>query len=179
MEYSTFLGGTGDESAQAMAVDSNGNVYLAGTTTSASTFPAAATATLAPGGGTNNFFVAKINPSASGAASLVYLAFIGGNGAETGGAMAVDAQGAVILAGATTSPDYPTTDGSKLSTGGNSLAISKIDATGAKLRYVVEPVGGARPRRMAGIGATLSPERVPAKVRNPPIADPRQVPGCR
>ena len=82
--YTTFLGGAGSDSAQSIALDSAGNVYIGGTTTSAATFTASGTKRLGPSG-SSDFFIAKINPSLTGPSSLVYLTFIGGSGAELGG----------------------------------------------------------------------------------------------
>src|SRR5580704_1244257 len=62
--YSTFLGGAGEDTANSIAVDSTGKLYIAGTTTSASTFPASAPPTTGPGGGATDFFIAKIDPAA-------------------------------------------------------------------------------------------------------------------
>ncbi len=137
--YTTFLGGAGSDSAQSIALDSAGNVYIGGTTTSAATFTASGTKRLGPSGGTD-FFIAKINPSLTGPSSLVYLTFIGGSGAELGGKIAVDGSSNVAIVGTSTSIDYPVTDGSTLTlgTGGtavNDAAVTEIDPTGAKLVY--------------------------------------------
>ncbi|MCC6363740.1 MAG: SBBP repeat-containing protein [Bryobacterales bacterium] len=53
--FSTLLGGSGEESVSAITVDTQGNIYLAGKTTS----------TDFPGGGSSPSFVAKLNPAAS------------------------------------------------------------------------------------------------------------------
>ena len=134
VSYSTFLGGAGDDSANSIALDSSGNLYIGGTTTSASTFPELSATRQGPGGGVD-FFIAKINPAVAGSSSLVYLTFIGGSGDETGGRMAVDASGNAAIMGVTTSSDYPVTDGSKRTSGVNDLAITEIDPTGSKLIY--------------------------------------------
>ena len=136
--YATFLGGTGSDTAQSIALDAAGNVYLGGTTTSAATFAESGTR-LGPTGG-SDFFIAKINPSLTGPSSLVYLTFIGGSGTELGGAIAVDAKGRVAIAGTSTSVDYPVTDGSTLTLGTNGTAVNdavvtEIDPTGATLVY--------------------------------------------
>jgi Beta-propeller repeat len=59
--YSTYLGGSGDESNHGTAIDSRRNVYVAGPTTS-SDFPAVNAAQPQFGGGTLDAFVAKISP---------------------------------------------------------------------------------------------------------------------
>jgi len=88
--YTTFLGGAGAEKGNSVAVDAAGKIYVGGETT-LPIFPAdAAPSTLGSSNGDSVLFVAKIDPSQSGAASLDYLTFIGGSGKENGGMVAVD-----------------------------------------------------------------------------------------
>jgi Abnormal spindle-like microcephaly-assoc'd, ASPM-SPD-2-Hydin/Beta-propeller repeat len=130
--YATFLGGTGEDSANSIAMDSSGNVYISGTTTSAASF-AEAGVLIGPLGGASDFFIAKINPAMNGPSSLVYLTFLGGSGDEEGGLIAVDAKGDVAITGTTTSTDFPVTDSSKRTAGPNDVTVSELDPTGAKL----------------------------------------------
>jgi hypothetical protein len=130
--YATFLGGTGEDSANSIALDASGNVYIAGTTTSAASFAETGVA-IGPLGGASDFFIAKINPAMNGPSSLVYLTFLGGSGDEEGGLIAVDAKGDVAVAGTTTSTDFPVTDSSKRTAGPNDVTVSELDPTGAKL----------------------------------------------
>ncbi|HEV3254643.1 MAG TPA: choice-of-anchor D domain-containing protein [Candidatus Acidoferrales bacterium] len=127
--YTTFLGGSGNDTARGIALDSSGKIYIGGTTTDAN-FPESPTARLGPGGGTSDFFVAKIDPAQNGANSLVYLTFIGGSGDEEWGAVAADSSGDLALAGTTTSSDYPVTDKSKRSTGANDAVVSELNPAG-------------------------------------------------
>jgi hypothetical protein len=136
--YATFLGGSGNDMAQSIALDSTGNVYIGSTTTLATTFPEGSPR-LGPTG-SSDFFIAKINPAKTGAASLAYLTFIGGSGAELGGKIAVDGSDNAAVAGTSTSVDYPVTDGSALTVGTNGTAVNdaavtEIDPTGSKLVY--------------------------------------------
>src|SRR3984885_1913902 len=131
LTYTTFLGGSGADSASGVGVDSTGKVYLAGTAAPAG-FSEAGSTSLGAGAGPD-FFVAKIDPTLTGAASLVYLTFIGGNGTEFGGELAVDAGGDVALTGATTSTDYPVTDKSTVGTAANALALSELSTGGNTL----------------------------------------------
>jgi hypothetical protein len=133
--YSTFLGGAGEDTANSIAVDSSGKLYIGGTATSASTFPEAVTKTVGPGGGATDFFVAKIDPTASGPSSLLYLTFLGGSGSESGGMIAVDNSGDVAITGTTTSTDFPVTDGSTRTSGPNDIAVAELGPTGATLVY--------------------------------------------
>lgn len=75
--YSTFLGGTGEDQASSIALDSSGKLYIGGTTTSATTFPEPGAKLLGPNGGSSDLFVAKIDPAAGGANSLVYPSWAG------------------------------------------------------------------------------------------------------
>ena len=153
--YSTFLGGAGSDSGHSITLDSTGKIYVGGTTTSATTFIETNGTSIGSGGGPSDYFIAKFDPTKTGLYSLVYLTFIGGSGDEEGGAIAVDSSGNVAIAGTTTSPDYPVTDSSTLtsSTNGtlvNDAAITEIDPTGAKLVYSTLFGGN-------GNEATLSP----------------------
>jgi len=134
VRYSTFLGGSGDEVATGIAVDSSGKVYVSGTTTSTASFSEASTK-LGPGGGSSDYFIAKIDPSKSGLNSLVYLTFIGGSADEAGGSLAVNSSGNAAIVGTTTSNDFPVTDGSTRTSGSNDATITEISASGAQLLF--------------------------------------------
>ena len=133
--YATFLGGTGTQTAAGIAVDSSGKMYVGGTTTSASTFPEAG-ARIGPVDGPSEFFIAKIDPTVSGANSLLYLTFLGGSGNQNGGLIAVDASGDVAITGTTTSVDFPVTDTTQPTNGltsgyGNDAIVSEINPAGS------------------------------------------------
>lgn len=110
--YSTYLSGTGVDTASGMAVDTQGRVYVTGTTTSPD-FPTTIGALQAHPAATNQFFFAKLNPTLNTASSLQYSTYIGGsapaNGVVTGGAVAVDASFNVYLTGGTNFTDMGTT----------------------------------------------------------------------
>lgn len=142
--YASFLGGAGSDSASGVAVDSAGKIYIGGTTTSPTTFAETTTTTqLGPGIGSGSagaaeFFIAKIDPTQTGASSLVYLTFLGGSANQAGGLIAVDSKGDVAITGTTTSSDFPvfpSADTSARTSGSNDTTISEIDPTGAKLLY--------------------------------------------
>jgi hypothetical protein len=109
--YSTYLSGSGVDTASNMAVDSQGRVYVIGTTTSPD-FPTTIGALQAHPAATNQFFFAKVNPTLNTVNSLQYSTYIGGsaptNGVVTGGAVAVDASFNVYLAGGTNFTDMGT-----------------------------------------------------------------------
>jgi len=134
--YTTFLGGAGADSANSVALDSSGAVYISGTTASASSFAESATKKFGPGGGSNDFFVAKIDPTQTGAASLAYLAFVGGSGNEEGEKLAVmPGSGVVALVGTTTSADYPVSDSTKLVKGTSDLALTLLGPGGDSIVF--------------------------------------------
>lgn len=129
--YSTYLGGTGRDSAAGIALDSSGNAYVTGSTSSTD-FP-----TLNPIQptliGSVDAFVAKLN--ASGAA-LVYSTYLGGSSTQSAAAVAVDSLGQAYIIGSTTSTDFPTANALQTTYAGNQDAfISKFSATGNSLVY--------------------------------------------
>jgi centrosomal CEP192-like protein len=134
VSYSTFLGGAGNDSATSIVADSSGKIYVSGTTTSAATF-SETSKKFGTGGGTSDYFIAKIDPTQSGLNSLVYLTFIGGSGDEEGGFLAVDANGNAAIAGTTTSTDFPVTDGSTRTAGANDATITEINPAGTQLVF--------------------------------------------
>ncbi|HTV56517.1 MAG TPA: SBBP repeat-containing protein [Terriglobia bacterium] len=102
--YSTYLGGTGMDSGQGIAVDGSGDAFIVGTTASAN-FPVTSGAYQTTyGGGDSNVFVAKLGPSGS---TLTYATFLGGNAADLGQAIAIDSSGDSYVTGSTTSPNFP------------------------------------------------------------------------
>ena len=143
LTYSSFLGGAGGDTANSIASDASGNIYIAGTTTSPTTFPETTTAQLGPGlpAGTGptstarELFIAKIDPTQTGANSLIYLTFLGGSIDQSGGLIAVDGAGDVAITGTTSSADFPVTDGSTRTAGSNDTVVSEIDPTGSSLLY--------------------------------------------
>ena len=102
--YSTYLGGSGDDQARGLAVDSGGNAYITGTTASTN-FPvtAGALSTDTTSGG----FVTKL--TATGA--IVYSTYLGaGSGATEPDGIAVDSAGNTFVAGTTASTAATGTD---------------------------------------------------------------------
>ena len=108
--YSTLLGGTGGDGANVIAVDSVGNAYIGGFTAS-SDFPIAPLTYQATLKGPANAFIAKISTTLSGASSLAFSTYLGGNGYEDTHGIVVTDTGDVFVSGWTTSTNFPFTLG--------------------------------------------------------------------
>jgi hypothetical protein len=133
--YSTYLGGSGEEEGLGIAVDSSGNVYATGYTTSTN-FPTTPGAFQTTFGGGKDVFVTKINPT--GSAPLVYSTYLGGNGDDQGYGIAVDSSGNAYVTGYTFSTDFPTTPGGFQTTfpGGRiNVFMTKLNPTGSAPLY--------------------------------------------
>lgn len=100
--FSTYLGGSGDDQAFGLAVDSEGCIYVAGQTASLD-FPATNTVRSIQSGG-YDVFVAKFNPAGS---DLVYATYLGGSGNDRGFHVAADFEGSAIVVGQTFSANFP------------------------------------------------------------------------
>ncbi|MBP6820235.1 MAG: SBBP repeat-containing protein [Acidobacteria bacterium] len=146
--YSSYLGGSGvdaaiDDLTVDIATDNVGNAYLAGTTFSddlATKAPAGQS--LPPlqagfqGGGTDGF-VAKIDTEASGASSLTYLTYFGGNGFDRVDAITVDSQQRVYITGETSSAavTFPLKNAFRSTQVGTEAFVAKMNADGTALFY--------------------------------------------
>jgi len=101
--YSTYLGGTGIDVASGLALDKNGNAYVAGSTTSMD-FPQKNPLPNETAGG----FVTELNSSGN---ALVYSTYLGAGGNDIASAVAVDGSGNAYVTGATRSSSFVTTTG--------------------------------------------------------------------
>jgi hypothetical protein len=141
--FSTYLGGSGGDSASGLAIDSTGSAYVAGSTSSLD-FPVTSGAAQTKCGGAcqQNAFVAKFSPSGTG---LAYATYLGGSGVDGAADLAVDSSGNVYLAGHTTSADFPlatpfqkTCTPDATSTSGACIAtafVAKLKADGSAFVY--------------------------------------------
>jgi hypothetical protein len=126
--YLTYLGGSGEDEAYGIAVDSLGSAVVAGRTYSTD-FAIANASQSRPGGGREGF-VAKLNPAGS---ALVFSTYLGGSGADAVNAVAVDPLGNIYVAGDTTSTNFPVLNGFQTQLGGQGDAfVAKFSGTGAK-----------------------------------------------
>ena len=126
--YSTYLGGDGPETVAdaSIAVDSSGNVYVAGTTAS-NNFPTASPIQ-STRAGLGDAFVAKLNAAGD---ALVYSTYLGGTNSDSCRGIAADSAGNTYVSGRTFSPDFPTTLGAPFI----GCFVTKFNATGSALVY--------------------------------------------
>lgn len=150
--YSTYLGGTQNDYATAIAVDAIGSAYVTGDTTSFD-FPVLNGFQLVKGGvnisGTiDNAFVTKFSPDGS---SLAYSSFLGGNACigpgstscfvsmpvDIGMSIAVDAQGHAYVGGQTQSITFPRVDSLQpaVTDNGTAAFVVKVSSLGGALLY--------------------------------------------
>jgi hypothetical protein len=104
--YATYLGGSGNDGPSGLVVDLDGNVYLAGATSSPD-FPLKNSLQPFVGSSTGlkyDAFVANISSSDV----LFYSTLIGGDGNDQARGIALDSRGAVQVVGVTNSTDFPT-----------------------------------------------------------------------
>jgi hypothetical protein len=163
--YGTYVGGSFYDLVTAIAVDSAGNAYVTGETTSSTDFPiknAFDSSYNDPpeASGQRDAFITKINPSLSGAASLVYSTYVGGNGGDFGRGIAVDAAGNAYITGQTNSTNFPSMNAYSptcpFCSGVTSVAfVTKLNAAGSGLLYstYLGGPGGADGRAIAADNA--------------------------
>jgi hypothetical protein len=135
--YSTYFGGNDWDKANAIAIDSSGNAYIAGKTTSPNipiTKGAFQRLFGAKGVARSNAFVSVLNNTGT---ALIYSSYIGGNIADEAYAIALDASNNAYVTGWTASSNFPTTAGAfqTSSGGGNDAFVTKLNATGSALLY--------------------------------------------
>jgi hypothetical protein len=141
--YTSYIGGGGGTVGAGIAVDSQGNAYVTGTTESWD-FPAT------PGAIDTtcdclwldwenwiyytipDAFVAKLDPTGS---TLVYATYLGGAGGEHGRAIAIDGAGNAFVTGDTESADFPTANPLQSSAGGGDAFVAALNSTATALLY--------------------------------------------
>ncbi|HKS43332.1 MAG TPA: SBBP repeat-containing protein [Blastocatellia bacterium] len=131
LSYSTYLGGSEEDSGNGIAVDTSGNAYIIGFTVS-SDFPT--TASFQPtAGGFGDVFITKLNTTGT---ALIYSTYLSGSGSDFGFGIAVDAAGNAYATGQTISSDFPLMNPiqSTLSSAGD-VFITKLNSTGSAIIY--------------------------------------------
>ncbi|MBS1855041.1 MAG: SBBP repeat-containing protein [Acidobacteria bacterium] len=171
--YSTYLGGSGDDSITGLAVDASGAAYVTGTTTSANLpVTMGAYQTRFTGPNNNDFaeralgdaYLAKLDPSGG---SLVFATFLGGTDDDGGFALALAADGTIWVAGQSASSDFPVTSDAAQKTmagkggqnnNGDALGdafVAQFSADGKKLLYSTL-LGGPNDDSAQGVAVSAS-----------------------
>ena len=142
--YCGYIGGSDSDIAYGIAMDSNGNAYVAGSTASTeATFPVTAGPDLSYNDTSwLDAFVAKVNPSGD---TLVYCGYIGGDDIEEAFGIAVDSGGQAYVTGYTysTQSTFPVKAGPDISyNSGGDAFVARVNSTGESLVYCGY-IGGA------------------------------------
>ena len=156
--YSTYLGGSGSDRGNRLAIDSAGDVYITGSAGSTD-FPVTSSAYQSTNAASFNngsvVFLTEFNPAGT---SLLYSTYLGGTNSfsDSGNGIAQGSNGAVYLAGVATGSDFPTTPGAY-----NRVFASRYSVTGfvAEFRLATGPVTLAT-------GTTLTSSANPAIAGN-------------
>lgn len=131
--YSTYIGGSGSDTATGIAADAEGNAYIAGYTSSVD-FPTTAGSPQRTLAGGVDAFLVKVNPIGG---SLVYSTLLGGRGYDLAFSIAMDPSGNACLAGTTGSADLRAGLSviGKLA-GTTDALVACLDASGSAWKYV-------------------------------------------
>lgn len=136
--YFTFLGGTGADQGETIAVDAAGNAYIAGQTGSDGlATPGAAQTSRA---GAMDGFAARLNP---GGTAFNYVTYLGGSGEDFVNGLALDASGNVYIAGRTDSKDFPVVSAIDPVKLGNATSLFVTSDSGATWSQADSHIPGA------------------------------------
>jgi Beta-propeller repeat len=154
--YSTFLGGSGVDYANAIAVDALGEAVIVGDTTSTN-LPVTSGVFQRTLAGGQDAFIARL--SANGAA-LSFLTYFGGNSTDHGAAIQIDSAGPIVIGGSTNSTNFPVLLPLQAHSGGGQDGfVAKFNATATALVFSTY-LGGSS-------GFSGQPEEVNAVVIGP------------
>ncbi len=149
--YSTYVGGSGLDRGDGIAVDSSGNAYVVGRVDSSSTNFPTTPGVLAPTyrGGDFDGFVLKLNAQGNG---LVYSTFLGGEENDSTEGVAIDSAGNAYVTGGTKSQGFPTTVNAYQGTraGDTDAFLTKLNPAGTSLLYSTY-LGGSGTDRGSGV----------------------------
>jgi Beta-propeller repeat len=153
--YSTYIGGSGNDSGNAIAINSSGEAFVAGGTAS-SNFPTTLGAfqTTLGSGATSNAFVLELNSNGN---ALIYSTFLGGTAEDFALGVAVDNSGSAYVAGEASSSDFPVQSPIQgyISGTKSSGFVTKLNTSGSALTYSTY-LGGSSSGDLAGAVAVDS-----------------------
>jgi Beta-propeller repeat len=129
LAYSTYLGGSGGDSAADVAVNASGAAFVTGGTSSTD-FDTVNPFEGDSGGG--DVFVSRLTPSGD---ALAYSTYLGGSGGESGVAIALDNVSLAYITGGTSSTDYDTASPQSGDLPGDDAFLSRLDTFANSLGY--------------------------------------------
>jgi len=134
--YGTYIGSGADESASGLAVDTTGNAFISGTTSSTN-FPTTSGAWDTTHNGNTDAFILKLSPGGNGTADLLWSSFLGHSGDESGTAVAIGPDGEPFVLGNTNSSSFPVTAGAFDSSlaGNYDLFVTRLTSDASALVY--------------------------------------------
>jgi hypothetical protein len=132
--YATYLGGSAVDEPLGVATH-GGMIYVTGSTLS-DNFPVANAVFPSRNLG-RDVFVAELDPSKTGAASLIASTYFGGSGSDYGQSVAVDSAGLAYVVGNTYSPDLPVTGNAYQAAfaGGGEAFLLQLDLNAPQIYY--------------------------------------------
>ena len=178
--YAGYIGGSGTDTIDDVALDFSGNAYVVGTTNSTqASLPVLGGPDLTYNGGVFDTFVAKVNAAGT---ALVYCGYIGGAADDRGTGIAVDFGGNAYVTGFTSSNNLPVAVGPDLTyNGGFDAFVAKVNNTGSGLVYCGY-LGGSNSEQALGIAWHFSGTVKVARRRHHGLDgddDSKRVPGRR
>ncbi|MFN7172998.1 MAG: SBBP repeat-containing protein, partial [Fimbriimonadaceae bacterium] len=147
--YCTFIGGRGEDRITGITVDWDGNAYATGWTTS-SNFPKAAALQSSLAGG-RDAFVLKLSASGS---QLLFSTYWGGSHADLAQAVTLDGSGNVVIAGYTSSWNFPRVHSAVGHSGGDDVFVARFSGSGVALQSRL--LGGIQNDRAMGVAVDPS-----------------------
>lgn len=145
LEYSTYLGGVSDDYGMDITMDSAGNAYVTGYTSSCDfplKKPLNVNSPIRFNGtychNSRDVFVTKISQAAGGNATIQFSTYLGGDSSDFGRGIAVDSMQNIYITGDTSSSDFPVMlpvqNGGRLH-GANDAFVTKLRADGENFWY--------------------------------------------
>ncbi len=151
LRYSTYLGGSADDEARGLIADASGAPVVVGAAGSPD-FPLQ-NAFQTRHAGNLDAFVARLSPSGG---ALAYSTFLGGGGVDAAIGVVLDASGAAVVVGGTSSRDFPTQGAFQPNHGGGFDAfVARLPLTGAPTTHATY-LGGSLDDSAVGVGLDAS-----------------------
>lgn len=137
LQFSTYFGGNSADNGEAIAVDTEGHIYVAGRTSGGLSVVNAAQATF---GGVEDAFVLRLDSALS---AYQYVSYLGGNFSDIPAAIAVDPSGQACIAGFSQSTTFPTINPAQPGNAGAADAFYTVVATDGTQFVLSSLLGGS------------------------------------